>query len=110
MGREQRAEIWEGLRQSRVKEVSKQLSLLHTADIRRLNQVDCEGIRPIDWSRDVPPVGSLGSMGDFDQMMADKNAAARKEQQRKATKLATDFLHEKKRMEEADAKLEALEK
>jgi hypothetical protein len=107
--REQREEVWEGLRQSRVKEVSKQLQNLNERDVRRLNQVDCEGIRAVDWSRDVPPVGSLGDMADFDKMMEAKNAAARVEQQRKATKLATDFLHEKKRMEDADAKLAALE-
>merc|ERR1712048_454848 len=87
-----------------------QLQSLNDLDVRRFNQVDGEGVRPIDWSRDIPPVGSLGAMGDFDAMMAQKNAATKKEQERKATKLATDFLQEKKRMDEADAKMESLEK
>eukprot|EP00928_Gymnodinium_smaydae_P079599 TRINITY_DN63491_c1_g1_i1.p1 TRINITY_DN63491_c1_g1~~TRINITY_DN63491_c1_g1_i1.p1 ORF type:complete len:558 (+),score=147.74 TRINITY_DN63491_c1_g1_i1:92-1675(+) len=107
--KKQRSEVWDGLRQQRLREVTRVLADLDADDRRRFNHIDSDGVRPVDWSRDVPPAGALKGMGDFEKVMEEKQRAQKREQQRKATKLATDFLMEKKRMDDADANLAALE-
>eukprot|EP00929_Paragymnodinium_shiwhaense_P119230 TRINITY_DN9110_c0_g1_i1.p1 TRINITY_DN9110_c0_g1~~TRINITY_DN9110_c0_g1_i1.p1 ORF type:complete len:533 (-),score=160.85 TRINITY_DN9110_c0_g1_i1:92-1690(-) len=105
--KQQRSEVWEGLRQQRLHEVTRIMESQSDSDIRRFMKTG-GGIRPVT-KHDLPPVDGLEGMGDFNALMAEKNAKNKAEQQRKANKLAGDFLREKKRMEEADAKLAAME-
>lgn len=104
---DQRTEVWDGLRRARVGEMQQFLETLKPLDVARFEKTG-DGIRPVKKS-DLPPTDTLQGMGDFNEMMEAKQEQNRREQQRKATKLATDFLQEKKRMDESDAKIEALE-
>lgn len=103
-----RTKMWEDLRQARLREVDQTLEEMNDDDVRRYWK--CEsGVNPIG-VKDLPPVDTLGGMDKFNDMqqrMADK---IKEEQRRKANALGLDFLKEKKKREEADAKVLAFEK
>jgi len=102
----QRIEIWEGLRQQRLRELKSTLEGHNADDTRRFERTG-DGIRAVV-EADIPPAGELKGMGNFEEMQAKVYAKIKAEQQRKANTLATGFLQEKKRMEIADAKIEAM--
>jgi len=106
--RQRRGEVFEGLRQSRLEEVQNILEGMGSEDVRRYERAG-EGVRAIRES-DLPPADSLAGMDDFHEMQARQQARLKAEQQRKASLLVTGFLQEKKRMEDADAKIAAVEK
>lgn len=105
---EQRKDVWQGLQEARVNALKELLESFSDTDVRRYERTG-KGIRPVEQG-DVPPVDSLAGMGDFEEMQARMYKKIQEEQERKATALATNFLQEKKRQDDADAALEALEK
>lgn len=110
-----REKIWEDLRQSRIRQVMAVLDgdgetkSLGANEVRRYEKVDHGGgvraVRPDD----LPPVAELGSMDQFNAIQAASERKVREQQQKKAKTLGEDFLREKRRMEEADRKIMALE-
>eukprot|EP00418_Pyrodinium_bahamense_P074503 CAMPEP_0179100804 /NCGR_PEP_ID=MMETSP0796-20121207/46575_1 /TAXON_ID=73915 /ORGANISM="Pyrodinium bahamense, Strain pbaha01" /LENGTH=585 /DNA_ID=CAMNT_0020798639 /DNA_START=1 /DNA_END=1758 /DNA_ORIENTATION=+ len=106
--KQQRVEVWEGLRQSRLEELRNTLTGLGPEDIRRYARTG-DGIRAVR-ETDLPSVDSLAGMDDFQSMQEQTKAKLKAEQQRKADTLVTSFLQEKRRMEEADARIAAFEK
>lgn len=109
--REQRRLIKEGLREARLRELEEVLEGMKPDDVRRFERTGApgDGVRPVR-AGDVPEVSSLAGMANFEEMQSKQYAKIKADQQRKANILATGFLQEKKRMDEADAQLEALEK
>mmetsp|Transcript_77247 Transcript_77247/g.179127 ORF Transcript_77247/g.179127 Transcript_77247/m.179127 type:complete len:586 (+) Transcript_77247:95-1852(+) len=108
MVKEQRLEVWQGLRESRIEELKKTLTGLSEDDVRRYVRTG-GGTRMVE-AYELPSVDSLAGMDDFNDLQQRKYAKLKAEQQRKADLLVTGFLQEKKRMEEADAKIAAFEK
>jgi len=104
----QRAAIWESLRQSRLQELRNTLEGLQPKDVRRYERAG-HGVRAVQ-PGDIPDVGEIAGMGDFEDMVARTNAKNVAEQQKKADILGRGFLTEKLRQEQADAKIDALEK
>eukprot|EP00913_Durusdinium_trenchii_P014519 g13620.t1 len=110
----ERSEVWEGLKRARLTEVQKRLQFLSDDDARRVLKVKLgEGVRPV-LEEDLPPVECLDGMADFEAMRDKafqkiKDPITADEQQRKAALLASGFLMEKKRLDEADQKIAALE-
>lgn len=105
--KDQRKEVWDGLRQARLKELKELLEGMPNDDVGRFEKCG-QGVRPVE-ADDLPSVDNLAGMGDFAAMQAAKYAKVKAEQQRKANALVTGFLTEKKRMEEAEAKIAAFE-
>eukprot|EP00933_Yihiella_yeosuensis_P040265 TRINITY_DN34533_c0_g1_i1.p1 TRINITY_DN34533_c0_g1~~TRINITY_DN34533_c0_g1_i1.p1 ORF type:complete len:561 (+),score=152.18 TRINITY_DN34533_c0_g1_i1:63-1685(+) len=104
---EQRAEIFEGLRKARFAQLKEALEDITPKAERRLIKVRTgDGVRQIE-PGDVGDVSALEGMGDFEEEQAKIFDKIKAEQQRKANLLVSDFLTEKKRMDEADAKIEA---
>ncbi|CAK9108122.1 Uncharacterized protein SCF082_LOCUS50305 [Durusdinium trenchii] len=105
----ERSEVWEGLKRARLTEVQKRLQFLSDDDARRVLKVKLgEGVRPV-LEEDLPPVECLDGMADFEAMRDKAFQKIKDEQQRKAALLASGFLMEKKRLDEADQKIAALE-
>jgi len=103
-----RTKVWEDLRQARLREVEICLEDMKDDDIRRYWK--CEsGVNPIS-AKDLPPVDTLGGMDKFNEMQQRMQDKIKEEQRRKANALGLDFLMEKKKREEADAKVAAFEK
>jgi hypothetical protein len=108
--KDQRVQVWQGLQQARIAELRNILEGLTPNQERRFLRVKVgDGVRMVK-QEDLPPVESLAGMGDFEEMQAKAFAKIKAEQQRKANILVTGFLQEKKRLDEADAQIEALEK
>lgn len=106
---EEREEVWEGLRKARLLEVQKRLQFLSEDDARRVLRVKLgEGVRMVT-DDDLPPVEELDGMADFEEMRERAFKKIKDEQQRKAALLASGFLMEKKRLDEADRKIAELE-
>lgn len=106
---EEREEVWEGLRRARLVEVQRRLQFLSDDDARRVLKVKLgEGVRMVV-DDDLPPVEKLDGMADFEEMRERAFQKIKDEQQRKAALLASGFLMEKKRLDEADRKIAALE-
>eukprot|EP00927_Polykrikos_kofoidii_P025528 TRINITY_DN22915_c0_g4_i1.p1 TRINITY_DN22915_c0_g4~~TRINITY_DN22915_c0_g4_i1.p1 ORF type:complete len:528 (-),score=134.37 TRINITY_DN22915_c0_g4_i1:72-1655(-) len=107
--KQQRSDIWEGLRQQRLREVQRVLDSQDADAVRRYDMVTTGGgVRPLRPS-DLPPAHALAGMSDFKEKMQQKKAASLAEQERKAAMLATNFLTEKKRLVEADFQLARVE-
>ncbi|CAE7486846.1 unnamed protein product [Symbiodinium natans] len=107
--KEERVEVWEGLKKARLIELERRLQFMSEQDVRRCLRVKLgEGIRMVT-DDDLPPVTALEGMGDFEELQARAFQKIKDEQQRKAALLASGFLMEKKRLDEADAKIAALE-
>mmetsp|Transcript_98978 Transcript_98978/g.171520 ORF Transcript_98978/g.171520 Transcript_98978/m.171520 type:complete len:535 (-) Transcript_98978:38-1642(-) len=107
----QRQKVWEELRQSRIREVMAVLDGpegLAADDVRRLEKVTGPGVRAVQ-PDDLPPIETLGSMEEFNEIQAAAERKVQEQQQRKARDLGLDFLFEKKRMEDAEAAIAALE-
>jgi len=103
-----RSKMWEDLRQSRLRDVEICLENMKDEDVRRYWACS-KGINPVG-PKDIPAVDQLGGMGDFNEQMDRETAKAKAEQSRKATGLGLEFLLEKKKREEAEAKVAAFEK
>jgi len=103
-----RSKMWEDLRQSRLRDVEICLENMKDEDVRRYWACS-KGINPVG-TKDIPAVDQLGGMGDFNEQMDRETAKAKAEQSRKATGLGLEFLLEKKKREEAEAKVAAFEK
>lgn len=101
-----RKTVFKGLQDSRLEELRRSLTSLSDDAARRFERTG-GGLRPLQ-PGDIPEAEDLG-MDDFEEMQRQRYARLKAEQQRKANMLATNFLQEKKRMEEADAKVESLE-
>lgn len=103
-----RQKIWEELRQQRLRQVETCMDEMKDDDVRRYWK--CEsGVNPIG-AKDLPPVDTLGGMDKFNEMQAQMQHKIKEEQRRKANALGMNFLLEKKKREEADAKMAAFEK
>lgn len=103
-----RSKMWEDLRQSRLRDVEICLENMKDEDVRRYWGCT-KGINPVG-PKDIPAAEQLGGMGDFNDQMDRETAKAKAEQGRKATGLGLAFLLEKKKREEAEAKVAAFEK
>jgi len=107
--KEERVEVWEGLKKARLIELERKLQFMSEQDVRRCLRVKLgEGPRMVT-DADLPPVTALEGMGDFEELQAKAFRKIKEEQQRKAALLASGFLMEKKRLDEADAKIARLE-
>lgn len=107
--RNHRIKTWEDLRQSRLRDVEMCMENLSDDDVRRYWKCE-KGVNPVDPRKDLPPVDQLGGMEKFNQMQAAHHAQVKAEQTRKATQLGLDFLMDKKKRDDADAKVAAFEK
>lgn len=103
-----RSKMWEDLRQSRLHDVEICLENMKDEDVRRFWGCT-KGINPVG-PKDIPAVDQLGGMGDFNEQMDRETKKAKAEQSRKATGLGLEFLLEKKKREDAEAKVAAFEK
>ncbi|CAE7225640.1 unnamed protein product [Symbiodinium sp. CCMP2456] len=107
--KEERVGVWEGLKKARLIELEKRLQFMSEQDVRRCLRVKLgDGVRMVT-DDDLPPVTALEGMGDFEELQARAFQKIKDEQARKAALLASGFLMEKKRLDEADAKIAALE-
>lgn len=105
----ERQEVREGLQKSRLHEISKLLENFTDIEERRyLRTRPGEGIRMV-MAEDLPDAAELEGMGSYEEMQKKVYDKIQAEQQRKANLLVSGFLMEKKRMDEADANIEALE-
>jgi hypothetical protein len=103
-----RSKMWEDLRQSRLRAVESTLEGLSDDQVRRYWK--CEsGINPVS-EKDLPAVDTLAGMDKFNDMQESHQRKVKAEQARKAMALGIDFLTEKKKREDADAKVAAFEK
>ncbi|CAJ1403832.1 unnamed protein product [Effrenium voratum] len=107
--KEERVEVWEGLRKARLIEVERRLQFMSDDDARRVMRAKPgQGVRMVT-EEDLPPVEALDGMQAFEEMRQKAFQKIQEEQQRKAALLASGFLMEKKRLDEADRKIAALE-
>eukprot|EP00441_Pelagodinium_beii_P027887 CAMPEP_0197656320 /NCGR_PEP_ID=MMETSP1338-20131121/41303_1 /TAXON_ID=43686 ORGANISM="Pelagodinium beii, Strain RCC1491" /NCGR_SAMPLE_ID=MMETSP1338 /ASSEMBLY_ACC=CAM_ASM_000754 /LENGTH=520 /DNA_ID=CAMNT_0043232267 /DNA_START=104 /DNA_END=1666 /DNA_ORIENTATION=- len=106
---EERREVREGLLKARLHELTKLLENFSDTDERRyLRTRPGEGVRMV-LADDVGDVTSLEGMGSYEELQKKVYDKIQAEQQRKANLLVSGFMMEKKRMDEADANIEALE-
>jgi hypothetical protein len=106
---EHRTKLWDGLRESRIQDVNRCLETMNDEEVQRY--MKCKtGIHPVDPYKDLPPVDQLAGMEKFAEMQAANFNKIKEEQRRKATMLGLDFLMEKKKRDDAEAKVAAFEK
>lgn len=107
---QQRQEVRDGLRASRIKKVEECLKKMSDDDVRRMNNFTepLGGVRPIK-EADIPSVDGLKGMDKIQDIQARQMAKVEADQARKAKAICTDFLTNKKRADDCDAKIEALE-
>jgi len=103
-----RTKMWEDLRQSRLREIEICMEDMKDDEIRRYWACE-QGVNPIS-AKDLPPVETMGGMDKFNDMQETMHSKIKAEQARKANMLGLDFLTEKKKREDADAKVAAFEK
>jgi len=104
---EHRTKMWDDLRLSRLHAVEITLENLSDDKVRRYWK--CEsGVNPIS-AKDLPPVDQLGGMEHFEEMQAKQHGRVKEEQRRKAMALGLEFLTEKKKREDAEAKTAAFD-
>lgn len=106
---EHRTKLWDGLREQRIRDVDNALEYMKDESVRRYFKCK-QGIHAVDPYKDLPPVDKLEGMDKFNQMMDAATAKEKAEQHRKAMKLGLEFLMEKKKRDDADAKVAAFEK
>jgi len=119
--KEQRKELFEKLQHDRLNTLSASMEKLDDGlrsdhemvrrqamhSIERYAKVG-NGVNPV-CDDDLPPVGALAGMGNFEEMQTQRYAAVKADQQRKANLLVTGFLQEKKRAEDADQRMAEME-
>jgi len=107
---QQRQEVRDGLRASRIKKVEECLKKMSDDDVRRMNNITevVGGVRPIR-SDDIPGVEGLKGMDKIQEQQAKQMAKVEADQRRKAKMICTDFLTNKKRADDCDAKIAAQE-
>lgn len=103
-----RKDIREGLRQQRVHQVRDELVKLTDDGVRRLERCGKDGVRPIS-PTDLPPAEELSGMDKIQALQEKQLEDVKRQQARKATSICSEFLMGKKRAEEADAQIKALD-
>jgi len=103
-----RTKMWQDLRTSRMRDVQTTLEGLTDDDVRRYWKCE-DGINPVV-AKDLPSVDQLAGMDKFNDMQEAQQKKVKAEQARKANAMGLEFLTEKKKREEADAKVLAFEK
>lgn len=104
----QRRNIREGLRQQRLQKVREVLQSITDDDVRRLERCSPGGVRPLR-DGDLPAVDEIDGVAEILEQMEKKMEIVKKNQERKAMAICKDFLMGKKRAEDADANIKALD-
>lgn len=107
---QQRLQIWEGLRESRLEALREKLEVLNPTQVSRFEKCG-DGIRPFR-SEDLPAekLENMGGMQEFRELLEKKTEHNRTQQAKKGAMLVQGFLVQKKRMEQCDLDQAALEK
>lgn len=118
---QQRREIREGLRRSRIQQVREAMEALDDDAVRRFERTAVarrtggSGPRGVPCPRpllpeDLPPLEAIDGVAEFKAIQQRQMERVQHDQERKAAAICTEFLLGKKRAEEADARIEALNK
>lgn len=106
--KEHRSNVWDNLRQDRLKALDDTLKSMNDEDVRHYEKCTV-GVHAVT-KDDLPPVDTLAGMDRFNEMQEATRKNVKALQARKAKAMGVEFLMEKKKKDDADAKVAAFEK